>query len=254
MAWPTAFFLCSGYNTSLFLLLTLASLYCMRRGWWWAAGGFGALASATRLAGVFLVVAFVIEYARQRGWTWHWRTWRWRSLRPDALGIVLVPVGLAAYALYCWQAFGDPLAFSVAQRQWGREFAPPWSGLAEAAGAAFGRPLLQTMALHNLIDLLTYVVVITLLVLCVVGPWRLPRDQTFLIAYAAVSLAVVLTGPVAGLFPLQGVPRYALEIVPVFLLLGRLGENRHVDRWYLLPAVALQVMFLLTFLNGVFIA
>jgi len=253
VAWPAAFYLCAVYNTSLFLLLTVAALYCLRRGMWWAAGGLGALASATRLSGALLVVAFAVEYARQRGWTWRWRSWRWRDLRVDALAVLLVPSGLVAYALYCWQRLGDPLAFSHAQRQWGREFAPPWSGLAEAAGAAFGRPMLQPLALHNLIDLLTYVVVITLLVLCIVGPWKLPRDQVFLVAYAVVSLAVALTGPVAGLFPLQGVPRYAVELVPMFFLLGRIGENRHVERLYLLPVMAVQVMFLLTFLNGVFL-
>jgi len=254
VAWPAAFYLSAVYNTSLFLLLTIGALYCMRRGLWWAAGGLGALASATRTSGALLAVAFAVEYARQRGWSWRWSSWRWRDLRGDALAVLLVPGGLMAYVVYCWLALGDPLAFSHAQRQWGRTVAPPWSGLAEAAGAAFGRPLLQPLALHNLVDLVTYVVIITLLVLCVWGPWRLPRDQLYLVAYAGLSLAVALTGPVAGLFPLQGVPRYALELVPVFFLLGRLGANRNVERLYLLPAIATQAMFLLTFLNGVFLS
>jgi len=247
MAWPAAFFLSAGYNGSLFLLLSVAALYCMRGGTWWAAGGLGALASATRLTGVLLVLAFVVEYARQHGW-------RLRAIRFDAAAVLLVPVGLAAFSAYCWVTLGDPLAFSHAQDEWGRRFAPPWVGLAEAIQAISVRPLLAQSTVHNLLDLVAVLATVGLLGLCVVGPWRLPRDQVFLLVYAAATLLVVLTGPVGGLFPMQGAPRYALELIPIFLLLARLGASRQFERLYLLPAVGLQVVLLLTFLNNVWVA
>ncbi len=247
MAWPAAFFLCAGYNASLFLLLSVAALYCMRSGAWWAAGGIGALASATRLSGVLLALAFVVEYARQHDW-------RGRAIRFDAAAILLMPTGLVAFSAYMWWRVGDPLAFSHAQDAWGRRFGAPWTGVTEAIRAVWAQPLLAQSAVHNLLDVVTVLVTVLLVVLCAVGPWRLPRDQAFVLVYAAATLLVVLTGPVGGLFPLQGAPRYALELIPVFLLLGRLGANRHFERLYLLPAIGLQVVFLLTFLNNVWVA
>jgi Gpi18-like mannosyltransferase len=61
MAYPFAFFLVTAYNEGLFLFLSVAAFYLMRRGNWWGAAACGALASATRQAGVLLAVAFVVE-------------------------------------------------------------------------------------------------------------------------------------------------------------------------------------------------
>ncbi len=43
-------------------------------------------------------------------------------MRPaDAVALLLVPAGLAAYAAYLWAAFGDPLAFAHASAAWDRQ-------------------------------------------------------------------------------------------------------------------------------------
>jgi len=168
--------------------------------------------------------------------------------------VLLVPLGLAAFSIYCRVTLGDPLAFSHAQDEWGRRFAPPWVGPTEAVQAISAQPILAQSAVHNLLDLVVVLATVGLLGLCVIGPWRLPGDQLFLMIYAAATLLVVLTGPVGGLFPMMGAPRYALELIPIFLLLARLGASRQFERLYLLPAVGLQVVLLLTFLNNVWVA
>ena len=244
MAWPTAFYLSAGYNESLFVLLSAAALYRMRKGDFWTAGALGALASATRLSGALLTVAFLAEYVRQRGW---------RPRRPDAAAILLIPLGLAGFSLFCWATLGDPLAFSHAQGQWGRQFTTPWTGLLQALDTLSVHPLLHQVATHNFIDVVSTVVTLGLLVACAVGPW-LRRDLFPLVLYSAASFLVVLTGPVGGSFPLQGAPRYALEFIPIFFLLARLGASRAFERLYLLPAMGLQAVFLLTFINNVWVA
>jgi hypothetical protein len=45
-----------------------------------------------------------------------------------------------------------------------------------------------------------------------------------------------------------------LEILPAFLVLARIGENRHVERLYLLPATAIQGVLLLAYLFNVWVA
>jgi hypothetical protein len=246
MAWPAAFFLSAGYNASLFLLLSVSVLYCLhRRAWWWA-GLLGGLASATRLAGVLLVLAFAVEYLRVRGW-------RWRSVRWDAAAVLVVPVGVVAFAAYCWIALDDPLAFSRAQDHWGRRLAAPWVGFGQALQLTVGRPLLEPGALHNLIDVVSVVVAATLLVFAAVGRWRLGPAYHAALVYSVASLLLVLSGPVGGAFPLQGVARYAIELVPAFVVLARLTSGRVGERLYLLPAVGIQAVFLLTFLNNVWV-
>jgi Gpi18-like mannosyltransferase len=247
MAFPTAFFLSAGYNGSLFLLLSVSALYLLRGERWWAAGAVGAFASATRLAGVLLAVVFVIEYGRRRAWSL-------RAVRPDALAILLIPGGLIAFSIFCWIRLGDPLAFTHAQDEWGRATSLPWTGPAHALQTIYQHPLLEQVTVHNLIDVVAGGLALLLLTLCVVGRWRLPRDQTSLVVYAAISLLIVLISPAAGYFPLMGMPRYVLELVPIFLLLARLGANRAFERVYLLPAVGVQAVFLLTFLNNVWVA
>jgi hypothetical protein len=247
MAWPAAFFLSAGYNASLFLLLSVSLLLCLRRQAWWAAGLLGALASATRLAGVLLAIAFAVEYLRTRGW-------RWRAVRWDAAAVLIVPTGLVLFVAYCWVALGDPFAFSGAQDFWGRRFAAPWVGFGEAVRVIIGRPLLEPAAVHNLIDVAAVAVVVGLLALACVGPWRLGPGYHAALAYSITSFLVILSGPVGGAFPMQGAARYAIELVPIFVVLARLTAGRVGERLYLLPAIGVQAVFLLTFLNNVWVS
>ncbi|MFG2038889.1 mannosyltransferase family protein [Dactylosporangium sp. NPDC048998] len=68
VAFPTGFFLSAAYNEGLFIALLAATVYCLRREHWWRAGVLGALAAATRSAGILLLFAFAFEYARAHGY------------------------------------------------------------------------------------------------------------------------------------------------------------------------------------------
>jgi hypothetical protein len=258
IAFPTGFFLCAGYNESLFLLLAFGSLLAMRRGSWWWAGGLAGLASATRMYGLLLGFAFAAEYLRQHGY--RFGGWRLTAVRPKvrwdtgALAVLLVPAGLIAYSLWCWFDLGDPLAFSHAQAEWDRLFALPWVGSAHAVDNALTRPFLDPYGLRNLIDVTSLVLFTVLLTLCLVGRWPLPAEQRYLLAFAVPNLALMLWIPVDRITPHMSAPRYALELLPAFLLLARFGARPWADRLYLLVAVLLQTVFLLTFLNGEWIA
>jgi len=162
---------------------------------------------------------------------------------------------VAAFATYCWIAFGDPLDFAHAQEVWGKHLAAPWVGFQQAIHMVSLQPMVLYQAgLHNLLDIGFGLASILLLVLCVVGPWRLRRDQLFLVVYAGATLLTVLMSPAGGLFPMMGIPRYALELTPNFLLLARLGAHRAFERLYLLPAIGLQVVLLLAFLRNIWVA
>jgi hypothetical protein len=195
---PTAFFLAAPYNHAIFMLLSVGCLYAIRRQAWWLAGALGALASGTRSAGLLLIVPFVYEYLRRR-------EFRLRAMRLDAAAVGLLPLGLLAFAVYCWQALGDPLAFSKAQGFWGKALAWPGQTLWMAVSQLGQRPLAENYSL--VADLAATVGLLVLLVLCFAGPWRLPREQWYLPLFAAAVLLVPLSFPLVGANPMSSVAR-----------------------------------------------
>jgi hypothetical protein len=242
VAFPTAFFLTAAYNESLYLALGIGALYAARRGHWWLAGGLAAFASGTRSVGVLLLFPFVYEYLRQRGF-------QWRRIRFDALAIGLVPAGMAAFAVYCWVSFGDPLAFVHAQKFWYRSFAFPWESLYRTLYHATREPALAEFSIVNFMDFCAGFGFLVLMTLSLVGPWRLRRDQWYLAAYGFAALMYPLFSPAGDERPLISMTRHVLEVVPAFLILGRMGRNQYFDRIYPMPAIALQCMLLLVFLH-----
>src|SRR5579859_3519605 len=243
---PTAFFLAVGYNESLFLCLALLCFYQMRRGKWWLAGLFGLFASLTRSAGLFLALPFCFEYLRQH-------EFRWRALRFSGLSVALIPAGLVAFSLFCYLRFGDWLAFSHAQAHWQRHFELPWDGMLgsiQAIQSSTG--LLSFQALRNLLDLGPDLFVLALIILSLVGPWRFPRTHLAYSLYAAVLYLFFHFVPNGGtgLYPLESMSRFMLEIFPAFIVLATLGSHRLIHRPYLMVASAILFFLLLQFLTG----
>jgi hypothetical protein len=248
IAFPTGFFLAAAYNTALFLALTVGAVYALRRERWWLAGALGALATATRSAGLLLLVPFAYEYLRTHG----------RRLRPDVLAAALVPAGLVGFMIYTWRALHDPLAFTHAQAHWSRHLDWPWSALYRQVSTIAHQPrLFNDAGAHDLIDLGAVLLAAALIVLCFVGPWRLRRDQYALPAYGAALVLFMVIFPNTGTsppYPLQSAARLVLEVFPAFLILGRIGARTLVDRAYLIIAVGAQAVLLDHFLHGGWVA
>ncbi len=267
---PTAFFLAAAYNESLFLGLSLLSFYHMRHGQWWLAGLFGFLASLTRSAGLFLLFPFCFEYLRLYDCTsWlgtrslgrastvderHNQTERLFGL--DVLSGALIPAGLAIFALYCYFRFHDPLSFSHAQVAWGRHLNLPGVGMLSSIRAIMiSGGMLNFQVIRNILDLGPDLLVLALVILGFVGPWKFPRN---LWGYAIYATALYLflqlfpgTGnPGTGLFPLQSVSRFMLEVFPAFIVLAGIGKNRTFHLSYLMVSGAILFFLLTQFLTG----
>src|SRR5690606_11722167 len=126
---PAALFFGAPYSESLFLLLSVGAFYAARTGRWAWAGAAAGAASATRSAGILLLVPLAILW------------WQSPRRRRHLAWLALAPAGLAAYTAYLALAHGDPFAYLGLQRAWDRSFAGPlvgvWQGL-EAAWQAVG--------------------------------------------------------------------------------------------------------------------
>jgi len=118
---PTTFFFRMGYSESLFLLCAVLAFYLMeRRAPLWLVAVVIGLTTACRIPGVCLLCPFALHV--------------WRSSDDKRAGVrkllVLSPLacwGIAAFMLYTWHRFGDPLAFVKAQSTWHARLSPSWS-------------------------------------------------------------------------------------------------------------------------------
>lgn len=226
---PTSLFLSATYTESLFLLLTLISVYGARTGRWWLAGVGGGLAALSHSNGALILVPLALLYLygpRPTSPTGNGGGLRPRyRLRPDALWLLLVPLGLMAYLGYLWVTHGAPLQpFISEQRIYHHWFAGPFGALVvaflhlphdislvvEHRGSIVGTADPLSWNAHELIDLCFALLAIAALV----AAWRhLPRAYW---TYAFVSLAFLLSVP-GKLEPLESFSRYVLPLFPLFM-------------------------------------
>jgi hypothetical protein len=262
-AWPTLLLLCvfpaslyfgAPYSESLFLLCSVGAFYAARTDRWALAGLAAGAASATRSAGILLIVPLlaIYLYGPRSAGTPNPRIWRPRyPVRPDVLWLALAPAGLIAYATYLGLAYDDPLSFSNVQELWSRSFAGPFVGAWDGAVAAFEgmRQLLSgsretvyfdqaggdpfRVASQNIVlfGFLCFALVATAGVLR-----RLPFAYGL---YVVVALVLPLSYPVAQQ-PLMSLPRFVAVLFPIFMWLGVVCEERKLtERVAVVSAIVL---------------
>jgi hypothetical protein len=247
---PTAFFFAAAYTESLFLLLALLSFYYMRQGSWWLAGVFGFFATLTRSTGLLLLLPFCYEYLRQH-------QFKLKTIHFDVFGGTLIGAALGLFMLYCYHRYHSFFPFTRAEHfMWSRDPQSPWFIIKNViAGIAQSNGLLSFHALRNIIDASQILLILVLIILAVVGPWRFPRRLWVYAIYAIVLFVVLQTSPVRvnpirGPFPLQSFPRYMLEVFPAFIVLAGLGKYRTVHLSYVMVSGVVLFVLLSLFLTG----
>jgi hypothetical protein len=270
---PMAFFFSAVYSESLFLALSVGLFWSARNGRWLWVGVLGALAGATRSAGIVLLLPALMIYLYgpredrppDRPQTLGARLPLSLTLRPryrlrrDALWLVLVPVGMILYGLYLGLSGGDPLDPLHAQNVWGRHFAGPYLGAWDGLKAAFdgARQLLSfqhrhvyftpgsgsptVSAGHNLM-LFAF--------LCAAVPALIGTLRRLPLAYGVyvlAALALPLSYPVSSQ-PLMSLPRFLVVLFPLGIYSAAwLAEHPRAQRAALVLSAALMVLFLAQF-------
>ncbi len=119
LTFPTAFYFGAIYSESLFLLLSVLAFYLLRKKEFFLSGVFIALATATRIFGILLVIAYIIEFyyaVKER----QIKFITLQAVKP-LLGLLISPLGLITYMAYLKINFNDPLYFLNAQPIFGAE-------------------------------------------------------------------------------------------------------------------------------------
>jgi hypothetical protein len=223
---PAAVYFGAPYSESLFLLLAVGAFYAARGGHWAWAGSCAALASATRSAGLLLLIPLAMLW------------WNSRPRRPaDAAWLLLAPLGIAAYAAWLGLVEGDALRFLDVQEAWSRELKLPlagaWDGLVAAVdgvrqlASGSRTPVYFEVAAGDpfriaAINVMLLVTLVFAVVACA-GVWRrLPRAYG---AWVAASLLLPLTFPVKPQ-PLMSLPRFVAVLFPLFMWLAIVCDER----------------------------
>ncbi|MFH2118137.1 MAG: hypothetical protein ABII10_00145 [Candidatus Paceibacterota bacterium] len=243
---PTSFFLGALYTETLFLILVVSSFWLARQKNWLWAGLLAGIASATRITGIFLWPALLIEL--------------WWQVKPANLSIFikqnlktigllsLSSIGLFVYMLYLWQVFGDPLYFLHVQQEFG-------TGRQESL-VLFPQVLwryakiLWTTRPFNW-KYFSYVqdLVLSLGVLGgLLGFFKKIRPS-----YLSFALLVFFLPPLTG--TLSSMPRYVLACFPIFILLGELYAKNPFWRVLLMTSsIALLIINTILFIQGYWVA
>lgn len=250
---PMAMFLSAVYTESLFLALSIASIYAARRERWLAAGLFGGLAALSRNGGIALLLPLAILYMYgprdsdrvsltrwaaevQTGWRRLLPRYR---LAPEAAWILLVPAGLGAYLAYLGLRYGQALAPFQSETFWFRHSTFPLTTIWDSAKQAWDglRQLVhgpnppyyvpgyaQSVISAAIQDIYLFGFLVLGVVALLAGLRRLPVAYS---AYSFAMLALALADPVS-LQPLASLPRYELVIFPMFISVAQAITRRNL--------------------------
>lgn len=218
---PLSYVFSMSYPESVVLVLMIAApLAALRRHWWLAVFCAGAAALA-RPEGLFLALPLADIARRQRA-----------DLSPAgrgaALAAVLAPAGaVASYSLYLATFLHDPLAWSQAERAWGRQFR--LSGAYEAFAhlpATIGH---DAWLVRDVVFFFVY-----LALLC--AAWRVGTPLAWLAAAAAIVVLPIFTGA------FDSIGRFGLLAPPVFWGLAGLTKSDGAARAVRVVSLVLLVI------------
>ncbi len=236
LLFPWSLFLASLYTESLFLFLVILCFWLADKKRWYLASLALMFLSATRIVGVMMIPALLIEL-----WLSGDRDWK------KYTAIIFGSLGLLGYMAYLFVHFQDPLYFLHVQEAFG-------------AGRSNGITLYPQVAYRSLKILLTtafnfkYITYVqeflagTIGVIAILIPWRrVSPGITFF------ALSTVLIPTISGSFLSMG--RFLIPALPLYILMALFASKhpRLAWIWYIASALVL-ILNTLLFIQGYWIA
>lgn len=231
LIFPTAYFLHINYNESLFIALTVGCFLAARQGNWSLAGTLGLLVCLTRLNGLVIFPALLVEVLLQYRTTRRWqREWSW---------ILAAPLGFGIYLLLNQYAADDAFAFlTIGKENFQKSFSMPWNGI----GGAFNLMWSPEITLAQMSGVQEFVFIVLGAVGTIVCGFMLRPSYTVWMAgnwFLFVSGSFILS-----------VPRYTIVMFPIFILFARLAERRFWHSVITVWSLLLMALFITKFVQG----
>lgn len=218
---PTSFFFLTAYSEGLFFFLTVAFFYFLGKNNLIWATIMAALASATRLVGLAIVIGLWFEIFTNQG------------INRKNWYVLFAPLGLVLYCIYLNMQTNDPFYFITAEDHWQRTLSTPVLGFWAT---------LNNTNLSNLLDLF----------FAVFGVGFAIRAFRFLspslAIYSLLAVGIPLFSPT-----LTSIPRFLVVIFPLFILIA-LIKNYYLGLAYQIISTAMLAIFTAQFILGFWVS
>jgi len=230
----SAFYLKSVYNEGLFLTLVFTSFIAAKKNKNLFAGILGALASATRIVGIFIWPALIInDYLKNKKINWK-----------NILLLSISSLGLLAYMIYLKLVFDDPLYFFHLQEEFG---ASRQSSLVLFPQVIWRYiKILWTARPFNwkyyayVQEFIVSLSVLFLLLLISLKNYQ--KKLKIKWGYLFFALASFFLPPMTG--NLSSMPRYVLVCFPIFIYLALIFQKKE-KKWLLFLYLTINSLLLI---------
>lgn len=248
-SFPTSFFLATMYSEGLFLMLVLATFLMADRKKWLIAAMIAAVASATRIVGVLLVPALLIELWDEKKYHLSYAQVReyFVSNFKIILTIGLGTTGLLAYMLYLNYNFSDPLFFIYVQEEFG-------SGRSESL-ISYPQVIfryLKILITARPFDLKYYSYVLEFISGTVPLALLLLHYKKIRKSHLFFSVMAILIPTLTGTF--TSLPRYVMVAFPIYYLLAITLNNSKYKIPYFVISTFLLIINIILFVQGYWIS
>lgn len=223
---PAAFLFSVVLSESLFMLVSLASVYFARRGNAWASSLLLAICCLTRPVGFLVIIPVLYSYYVAKG----------RSIKQlitwNTLSFFTIPtLAVVGYFSYLYYLTGDFFKYIHTQGHFfDHRLVEPFSYL------------INLLFNNNLSILVNVIYLFLCLLLLAAGIKRM--NASYLIYTLCCLLFAPLTHGPLGYF------RYSIICFPFILLLAHLSKNKDVDMFLSFGLVVLQAFLLIFWVNG----
>lgn len=229
LLFPTSFYFLTAYSEGLFFLFVVSTFLFLRKGNLFLATVFAIFASATRMAGLAVVLALLIEVLQTQ-----------RISRKNWY-VLLSPLGFLIYCFYLFGQTGDPFYFLTAELHWQRDVTVPTVSFWETL-KSLSQPSFISENFNSFLDL----------IFAIFGVGLGIRAFRFLpVSYSVYSMVSVLL----PLFTptLSSMPRFLLPVFPIFILLALTGKKSLIFGYQLISIMLLSA-FAILFISGYWVS
>lgn len=234
LVFPTSFFFGSIYTESLFLLLSVSSIYLIRKGNFFWAAVLIALATSSRVFGVLLIPLYLIEVYKSKN-------------KLNYLWSLITPAGILGYMLYLKLNFNNALYFLTSQPIFGASRSVNEIVLLPQVIYRYIKIFLSVSIMSlpffiSMVEFLSVLIPLTLLLIFF---------KKMRLSYWVFSLSVLILPTLTGTF--SSMPRYVL-IPMIFIFPHLIIRFRKYVRSVILASVILGILLTILFVRGYWVA
>jgi Gpi18-like mannosyltransferase len=246
LIFPTAFFFGSANSESLFFLLTVSTVYLVRKKLFLLSAMVALLASATRLVGIFLWPVLLTEL-----WQANKSSIKKTLKDPRSVLMLLPPLGLLSFMRFQFFHTGSWITFITSQPSFGANRVVNKLILLHQV---FYRYFKMLTTLSPFADPIYFTVALELIITVLFLGLVIHTFKKTRLSYAVYATLSLLIPTLTGTF--SSMPRYVLTIFPAFMVLAVFFNKwpKKYQKIYILISVVLSIISVALYTRGYFIA